>query len=114
MNIWEILGISPTADIVRIKKAYADRAKEWHPEEHPEEFKRLRGAYQEALKQAKGHGAQISWEAAKPQTAEKAETDIRSQAAKDVGEPETPETQFSYEDVSSFCRKELEEQFFED
>lgn len=49
MNIWEILGIEPTTDKKRIKKAYAEKTKEIHPEEKPEEFKRLHEAYQAAL-----------------------------------------------------------------
>lgn len=108
MNIWEILGIPPTADPVRIKKAYADRAKTWHPEDHPEEFKRLRSAYQEALRQAKsGTAAKAgkTWKMEETQGAEARET------APEQGEPQP---QFSYDDVSSSYRKELEERFFEE
>lgn len=49
MNIWKALGISPTADKKVIKKAYAAKTKEIHPEEKPEEFKQLYEAYQAAL-----------------------------------------------------------------
>lgn len=52
MEIWEVLGIAPTADKKQIKKAYAARAKTVHPEEKPEEFRKLYGAYQAALKLA--------------------------------------------------------------
>ena len=52
-NIWEILGIEPTTDISVIKKAYASRAKNYHPEEHPKEFQELRNAYKFALWLAK-------------------------------------------------------------
>lgn len=45
MNIWEILGIDRTTDLKEIKRAYAHRAKQWHPEEYPEEFQRLQNAY---------------------------------------------------------------------
>ncbi|MCH5343208.1 MAG: J domain-containing protein [Acetatifactor sp.] len=45
MNIWEILGIERTTDLKEIKRAYARRAKQWHPEEYPEEFQRLQNAY---------------------------------------------------------------------
>lgn len=58
MNIWEILGIPPTTDVGAIKQAYASRAKEWHPEEHPEEFKRLRNAYKTAVSYAKSGGVE--------------------------------------------------------
>ena len=52
MEIWEVLGIAPTADKKQIKKAYAARARTVHPEEKPEEFRKLYGAYQAALKLA--------------------------------------------------------------
>ena len=47
-NIWEILGIDPTKDIKLIKKAFSERSKAVHPEEHPIEFMELRRAYQAA------------------------------------------------------------------
>lgn len=43
--MWEILGIEPTTDIRGIKRAYARLAKQYNPEEHPEEFKRIFDAY---------------------------------------------------------------------
>ena len=52
MNIWEILGIEPTKDKKIIKRAYAAQTKVVHPEEKPEEFKRLHEAYQAALRYA--------------------------------------------------------------
>ncbi|MCI9148752.1 MAG: J domain-containing protein [Hungatella sp.] len=48
-GIWEILGLDPTGDKRAVKKAYAGKCRTCHPEEHPEEFKRLRQAYEEAL-----------------------------------------------------------------
>jgi len=39
--MWNILGIEPTKDIKTIKAAYAKLAKQYNPEEHPEEFKRI-------------------------------------------------------------------------
>lgn len=53
MNIWEILGIEQTTDLVVIKQAYAKKAKQYHPEEHPEEFQRLQNAFRMAEKYAK-------------------------------------------------------------
>jgi DnaJ-class molecular chaperone with C-terminal Zn finger domain len=47
-NIWEILGIEPTKEIALIKRAFSERSKEVHPEEHPEEFMELRRAYRAA------------------------------------------------------------------
>lgn len=54
MNYWSILGIDPTKDIKKIKSAYAKKAKEYHPEEHPKEFQQLQNAYKAALDYAKG------------------------------------------------------------
>lgn len=53
MTMWEMLGIEPTKDIAVIKKAYAARARECHPEEYPEEYQRLRSAYKWAIQYAK-------------------------------------------------------------
>ena len=49
MTIWEELGISRTNDMRQIKKAYAEKSKLVHPEEHPEAFRRLHEAYREAV-----------------------------------------------------------------
>ena len=57
INIWEILGISYTSDVNEIKRAYAARAKDCHPEDHPEEFNRLQKAYKTALQIAKSRKA---------------------------------------------------------
>lgn len=53
MTIWDVLGIYPTNDVKEIKKAYARRLKEYHPEENQEEFLLLQEAYQNAIRQAK-------------------------------------------------------------
>lgn len=48
-NCWDILGIEPVHDKRTIKRAYAAKTREIHPEEKPEEFKELHEAYQAAL-----------------------------------------------------------------
>lgn len=53
-TVWQALGISPTREIGDIRRAYAARLKECHPEENPEGFQRLRGAYEAALRAARG------------------------------------------------------------
>lgn len=47
---WSMLGLEePTRDVSAIRRAYARKARECHPEEDPEGFLRLREAYQAAL-----------------------------------------------------------------
>lgn len=46
MNPWIILGIEPTDCMRTIKKAYAAKLKQYNPEDTPEEFQRLRQAYE--------------------------------------------------------------------
>ncbi len=42
---YRILGIDEGADIKDVKKAYAALIKQYHPEEHPEEWKKIHDAY---------------------------------------------------------------------
>ena len=49
---WKQLGIEPTKDKKEITRAYRTRLVDVNPEDKPEEFKRLREAYEEALRLA--------------------------------------------------------------
>lgn len=49
-NVFHILEIEPTNDKKEIRKAYARLVKRYHPEEYPEEWKRIHDAYETALK----------------------------------------------------------------
>jgi hypothetical protein len=53
-QVWQVLGIAPTSDQSLIRKAYAARLKETHPEEDPAGFQRLRMAYEAAIQVSKG------------------------------------------------------------
>ncbi|WP_447883165.1 J domain-containing protein [Serratia fonticola] len=57
MNIWHILSIARTQDIRAIKRAYAARAKQCHPDDAPEQFLQLRSAYEQALEFAQDNKA---------------------------------------------------------
>jgi len=54
MDLWQILGVEPSHDKRTIRRAYAKRVKQCHPEDDPEGFKRLREAYEWALEWAEG------------------------------------------------------------
>lgn len=53
-NTYDILGIDRNADKKTIKKAYAQLVKHYHPEDHPEEWKRIHDAYEVAMQTASG------------------------------------------------------------
>ena len=59
-NIWKILGIKPTGDIVAIKRAYTSLAHKINPEDEPEKFRELHEAYRAALQSAKNQGIFIA------------------------------------------------------
>ncbi len=95
MTIWDTLGISQTNDINTIKAAYAAKAKEFHPEEHPTEFQHLQKCYKQALRIAKSQQAKLSTTSpayiAPPVTAVKTpETKPLTEKTSEEKPPETP------------------------
>ena len=89
MNIWKILEIEPTTDRKAIRRAYAARSKETHPEEKPEEFRMLYEAYQKALEYAKRGGESASFVAEE-------ELELELELEKEQKQEETDEPLFSY------------------
>ncbi|MBR1798240.1 MAG: hypothetical protein IJ757_09580 [Clostridiales bacterium] len=53
-DIWQVLGIEPTEDIIAIKRAYTAKAHTMNPEDEPDRFRELHDAYRTALSVAKG------------------------------------------------------------
>lgn len=49
-----ILGIESTNDLRKVKKAYAEKTKLYHPETHPEEFQKLHNAYKRIVAKIRG------------------------------------------------------------
>ncbi|MBR1796835.1 MAG: J domain-containing protein [Clostridiales bacterium] len=54
---WDTLGLKPTTDISRIRKAYSKLVKLHPPEDNEEEFKRINSAYKAATKFARQFSA---------------------------------------------------------
>ncbi|SFR55793.1 tetratricopeptide repeat protein [Anaeromicropila populeti] len=54
-RIWDILGLEKTKDQNRIKQAYREKLVQVNPEDNPEGFKELRGAYEAAVQYAQGN-----------------------------------------------------------
>lgn len=52
---FDTLGLEMTKDRKRIKRAYSALVKEYHPEEHPDEWEIIHKAYQAAMEYAQGH-----------------------------------------------------------
>jgi hypothetical protein len=66
MSIWNELGIEPTTDGREIKRAYAARLKEVHPEDDAAGFQRLRRAYEDALAHSDARPRSVAPVARKP------------------------------------------------
>ena len=52
MSFWSVLGLEATRDLAVIKRAYAARLKDCHPEDDPAGFQKLRAAYESAMRYA--------------------------------------------------------------
>lgn len=61
-SCWEILELEPTDNEKSIKRAYHKLLRRYKPDEHPDEFKRLYQAYQEALEEKDYIVDEIEWD----------------------------------------------------
>jgi len=99
MDIWQTLGIEPTENIEVIKRAFAAKSKECHPEEHPEEYQKLRQAYKSAsgyAKRMRRIAEQASAQSEPPQASEQPQSELRQDS-----EPEQSELQQASEQSSA-------------
>ena len=53
MNHFQVLGVTSQADESIIKRAYAVLIKQYRPDTHPDEFARIRSAYEGAMSWAR-------------------------------------------------------------
>lgn len=114
MDIWELLGIDETEDISQIKSAYAAKAKECHPEEHPEEYRMLQQAYKSAVQHAKEWHAK-EWHAKGNHAEEWHAQAEREQATGEDAAHRTEQTDMpdlDFTKVDTVVREEVSDRFF--
>jgi len=54
---FRLLGVEPPTTEIEVKRAYTKLIRRFKPEHHPEQFRRVREAYEQALDRLKWHGA---------------------------------------------------------
>lgn len=96
INIWDVLGIEATTDIKKIKRAYAARTKECHPEDEPEKFKILQTCYKAAISYANNPPEQ--------------ETDWQMWSGEPSGNDETPSEGAAESPYTAFFAESMEEE----
>jgi hypothetical protein len=62
MNPWETLGLGQDAAVADLRRRYAALIKEFRPETHPQDFARIRAAYEVALPYARRREAEAAEE----------------------------------------------------
>lgn len=121
MDIYQVLGISPTRDKKIIRKAYAGLIRKYHPEEHPEKWKEIHDAYTMAMQRADEdqplHEEQkLHREEQKPQQQEQKpqgkNAEVRRKSENRKGETKQPEEDLfgNLEELSETAKKEQQEE----
>lgn len=89
---WNELGLSGPASLTEVRRAYAQRLQEVHPEENPEDFQRLHDAYQEARRAAKKATQQAETSVGSPSGAEEPVPQAQAPAPQEEVPPPQEET----------------------
>ena len=121
MDIYQVLGISPTRDKKIIRKAYAGLIRKYHPEEHPEKWKEIHDAYTIAMQRADEdqplHEEQkLHREEQKPQQQEQKpqekNAEVRRKSENRKGETKQPEEDLfgNLEKLTETAKKEQQEE----
>lgn len=109
-SVFRILEIEPTNDKKEIKKAYARLVKRYHPEEFPEEWEKIHGAYEQALKMAE-HGKPSMWtepsvQAEAPKLpVQKEETEAELPVQEEHSEAEPSEMDSLFDNIGEMARE---------
>ena len=95
LSPWQVLGLSHEASVADVRRAYAALIKQYRPDSHPEEFARIREAYETALPAARRREAQIE-----------AQRDAARQAAPEHGFARADENDGAEPDDGTLTRDE--------
>lgn len=95
LTAYKVLGLQPECTKDEIKEAYATLSKEYHPEEHPEEFQRIHEAYSVLVRKTRrGESHPINSEPEKREEIQK-------------------EPQYSFEDALEKAKREEQARLYE-
>ena len=67
MSAWDTLGVAHDADEATVRRAYADQVRRFRPDSHPQEFARVREAYETVLQLLRGGARRAAAEPAAPE-----------------------------------------------
>jgi hypothetical protein len=81
MSIWQTLGVDERVAVADLRRRYAALIKEFRPETHPQEFARIRDAYEVALPWARRREAELAEDAAGPAVARDADAAVQASRA---------------------------------
>jgi hypothetical protein len=86
MNPWQALGVSPDIEVADLRRRYAALIKAFRPETHPQDFARIREAYEVALPMARRRAAEA--QASEPASSERADIAVATMPGEAPPAPE--------------------------